>query len=191
METEILGCGAAFDPLHGNTSYLLRAGAVNLLVDCGYQTAVALLGAPEKLSAIDAIYLSHGHADHSFGIPVLIAHWAYDSDRTKPLTLLGAPGTKDYILSLAALAYPNAFERARFPLEFLEFSEQTGFRNLSLRLAPMEHGIQTFALAVIENGQSCAFSSDGRPSPTAVSMFSECEHVFHDCYSAHPTKKRI
>lgn len=72
-----------------------------LLFDCGEGTQQQLLRAPVRSGAIDAIFISHLHGDHLFGLPGLLATLGLHG-RTAPLTVYGPPGLQAY---LAAVPY--------------------------------------------------------------------------------------
>jgi len=119
---QVIGSGEAFDSELGNTAYLLRGkGVPGVLFDCGYQV-------PERLwrtryhASLDAVFFTHLHADHAFGIvPLLTRYW--EEKREKPLALIGGPGLEAYVRRHMELGYPGMLQRLKFELEFLELRE--------------------------------------------------------------------
>ena len=67
-----------------------------LLFDCGEGTQHQLLRAPVRSGAIDAIFLTHLHGDHVYGLPGLLASMSMNG-RTRPLALVGPAGTMEYL----------------------------------------------------------------------------------------------
>src|SRR3970040_1864540 len=97
----ILGSGEAFDPQLPNTS-LLYQGSQNILIDCGFAAVQALWRRSLDPEFLDAVLLSHHHADHTFGLPALLLV-AQTAHRQKPLTIVGTPNTKQYVTTLVDL----------------------------------------------------------------------------------------
>ncbi len=77
MKVKVIGCGNAFSKRNFNQSFLLEENGRRLLVDCGFQTPMALAHHGYKLSQIDDIYISHQHADHIGGLEE-VAFTRYD-----------------------------------------------------------------------------------------------------------------
>lgn len=67
-----------------------------LLFDCGEGTQHQLLRAPVRTGAIEAIFLSHLHGDHVYGLPGLLASMSMNA-RTRPLDIVGPAGTREYL----------------------------------------------------------------------------------------------
>ena len=71
MKIKIIGCGAAFSFKNYNQSFLLEENDQRLLIDCGRNIPEALARANIDLKSINAIYISHAHADHIGGLEFL------------------------------------------------------------------------------------------------------------------------
>ncbi|MHB8575248.1 MAG: MBL fold metallo-hydrolase, partial [Dehalococcoidia bacterium] len=78
---------------------------------------------------IEVIFLSHFHADHSFGWPFLLLTWLTNLPRTTPLAVVGPPGTEAFLENMVrAGALQHLVEARRaagagFPVTFVEVSE--------------------------------------------------------------------
>ena len=77
------------------------------LLDCGASSLVALKKAGIDRGAIDAILLTHFHADHFGGIPFFILDQQLNVKRTRPLLIAGPPGLRDWYARAMALAFPG------------------------------------------------------------------------------------
>jgi len=88
MKLIILGCGSGLPaPDKGSSSYWLEAEKTNLVVDCGDGCSRGILSQGLDPLKIDALAISHLHADHwgGFGLFIQMAHVL---KRKKPLTVL-------------------------------------------------------------------------------------------------------
>ena len=97
MEAFILGCGGMQPlPYRHLTSVLLRREGDLFLFDGGEGTQVSLKRLNLKWKKIDAIFVSHTHADHVTGLPGILM-LSSQVDRTEPLYIYGPPKIKEYI----------------------------------------------------------------------------------------------
>ncbi len=97
LEAFILGCGGMMPlPYRHLTSVLLRREGSLFMFDCGEGTQVALKRLNLKWKKIDAIFISHTHADHITGLPGMMM-LSSQVDRTEPLYIMGPPKTKEYV----------------------------------------------------------------------------------------------
>src|SRR5438270_11979612 len=110
----------------GLPALLVRRGGQRILFDCGEGTQRQLVRSV-GLADLDAVFLSHYHADHWLGLPGLLKTFDLRG-REQPLTLHGPPGLRD----LMALAM-RAAGRVRFELRLVELEsgqvlERDGYR---------------------------------------------------------------
>jgi ribonuclease BN (tRNA processing enzyme) len=94
-----------------------------LLLDCAPTTGsgMAQLGIPRD--AVDAIALSHFHADHFAGVPQLLLAAIYEDRRTHPLVVAGPPGVEERVLRMAdAVGYSMRGRELPFALHFVELA---------------------------------------------------------------------
>ena len=99
MEAFILGCGGMMPlPYRHLTSVLLRRDGDLFLFDGGEGTQVSLKRLNLRWKKIDAIFVSHTHADHVTGLPGILL-LSSQVDRTEPLYIYGPPKIKEYIES--------------------------------------------------------------------------------------------
>lgn len=64
----LLGTGDSEAMRFWNTNLLLEAGERRLLIDCGYTIKYALRDAGLGIPDIEAILITHTHADHAYGL---------------------------------------------------------------------------------------------------------------------------
>jgi ribonuclease Z len=99
LEAFVLGCGGMMPlPYRHLTSVLLRREGDLFLFDGGEGTQVSLRKLNLRWKKINAIFVSHTHADHVTGIPGLLMLSA-QVDRDDPLYIFGPPKIAEYIES--------------------------------------------------------------------------------------------
>ncbi|WP_434771644.1 ribonuclease Z [Pseudomonas entomophila] len=92
------------------TAVIASSGSDWYLVDCGEATQHQLLRTPLSLRDLQAIFISHVHGDHCFGLPGLLAS-AGTTGRTAPLDLVMPRALHEWVrLSLAVSASRLSFE---------------------------------------------------------------------------------
>src|SRR5574341_880696 len=92
MEVTFLGSGDAFGSggrLQACVS--VRVAGFHALIDCGATSLVAMRRAGIDPATVDAVLISHFHADHFGGLPLLVLD-AQFTKRTRPLAIAGPPG---------------------------------------------------------------------------------------------------
>ena len=179
-----LGTGEAFDA-RPHTSLLLRTDRATLLLDCGAFVPPELWRAEPAAEALDGIWISHLHADHVFGLAALLGR-AWEEERRRPLTLLGAQGVRDAVEDLLDRGYPGLRRRFAFPLEevVVEPGQEVVFRGLALRSALSAHSLRNLSLRVeIPGAAPLCYSGDGAPTADSAELAREAAWV-HECFAA-------
>lgn len=189
-ELVFIGTGEAFDPALPNTSALYR-GRVKLLLDCGYSVPHALWKVTTDPDHLDGVFISHIHADHSFGLPALLG-WMRDEGRQRPMRILGGAGVGRWLERLLDMAYPGSFTRERcFPIEAIELVPGTPYEWDGVRLdtALSEHSVKNLAIRIEEAGESLCYSGDGALSAATAALYQGANVLVHECYAAdHDTR---
>ncbi len=97
MEVFILGTSGMMPlPNRHLTSMLLRREGSLFLFDCGEGTQVSLKKLSLRWKRIDAIFISHTHADHVTGLPGILM-LSSQVDRDTPLYIIGPPKIKEFV----------------------------------------------------------------------------------------------
>jgi ribonuclease BN (tRNA processing enzyme) len=184
MKVEFIGVGEAFDETLPNNSQILEWSNCVLLIDCGYAVPHALWKKHPEPDYLDAIYLSHRHADHYFGLPSILVRFAEDQ-RKKALTILCPEGMKSVILEMIDYAYLGVFSKLDFPIEFLEVTtgKTTNFLGARLDFAVSSHPVKNFAIRISFNHSKYAYSGDGNFNAHTRELYTDCSLLVHDAYA--------
>lgn len=104
IDVLLLGTGAMVPlPDRWLSSVLVRVNGSLTLLDCGEGTQISWRRFHWGFKRLDAICLSHHHADHVAGLPGLF-HTVSNAGRTAPMHIYGPPGTIDVIKGLRVIA---------------------------------------------------------------------------------------
>lgn len=104
FELKILGSASA-TPTAGRhpTAQVLTVGAINYLIDCGEGTQWRMLEHRVRPHHLRAIFISHLHGDHYFGLFGLLGTMHLQG-RTQPLTIIGPPGLDEVLVTQARVS---------------------------------------------------------------------------------------
>lgn len=151
MEFQFLGTSAGTPTRARNvTGLALRApgGKGWYLVDCGEATQHRILRTGFSLMTLGAIFITHIHGDHCYGLPGLLAS-AGLSGRTAPLLIVGPPSVRRFVNAVretTELALP-------YPIDFIDVEEAMDIDRLpdvGVRTTALSHRVPTFAYSFTE-----------------------------------------
>lgn len=146
MKIIFLGTGEAFDENNLNNSSLVETKKTKLLLDCGGTVPFELWKYNNDQSFLDAIFVSHGHADHYFGLPSLFVRM-WEEKRTKPLTIICQKGLEKDIKKIMELGYKGISSLFKFELKFIGVNpdQKIKFNDLNLSFAETKHSKKNFS----------------------------------------------
>ncbi len=138
----VLGCGSALPTLrHSASSQVVEMRGKYFMIDCGEGTQMQLRRSRIGFTKIQAVFISHLHGDHCFGLVGLISTFGM-LGRTAPLHVY-APGDFETLLKEEMKLFCNALE---FKVVFHAVDtdkHQTIFedRSLTVESIPLDHRI--------------------------------------------------
>ena len=177
MKLTILGCsGSGPGPTSPASGYLVESGGSSLVLDLGNGTFGALQRHTDPF-ALDAVALSHLHADHCADFAALTVHRRYhpeppfDTARQR-LPVFAPP---DAPQRLAALYAADEVERRETDLtDVFAFTGLDGgsaaFGEFALRAVPVEHVCPAWGLRVEAGGRALAYTGDTGPCDGLVEL---------------------
>lgn len=166
MRITVLGKSPAWPDAGGACSgYLVQEGDTSLLVDCG-SGVFAKLRATVDYADVDAIVISHLHADHlldliAFGTALTFSPRAPD---VRP-RLIVPPGAGEVLGAITlAISQPGVLEGA-FAITEYDPADTVGVGPLSIRFQPVPHYIPANAVEVCgTSGGRFTFGADHGPT---------------------------
>ena len=175
----IVGCSGSFPGPHSAAScYLVEAEGFRLLIDLGS----GALGAVQRhvsLYEIDAVCVSHLHADHCLDLCDYSVARTFHPEGPKPPIPVYAPARAAERLGRALAADPDAGAGpAGHPLggitDTFSFATLTPgpmeIGPLRITAAHMNHPVETFGFRLEHAGRSLAYSADTGPADALVDL---------------------
>jgi ribonuclease BN (tRNA processing enzyme) len=167
----VLGKSPAWADAGGACSgYLVESGAISVLLDCG-PGVLGKLRAVRDYATVDALVISHLHADHMLDvIPFASAliygpRWARDpAERPRPV-LHAPPGARDaFMVVCEGSGMFGTHVEDAFELREYDPAETLAIGPLAVRFRPVPHYVPTNAVELAEGGRRLTFSSDCGPN---------------------------
>jgi ribonuclease BN (tRNA processing enzyme) len=162
LDLLFLGSGNAFASGRYWSSFLLNG---RYLFDASPALLPHLKRAGVAPADLQAVFISHFHADHFFGIPFLLLEYAELSPRDTDLTIVGPPGIQERVHVLTKLGFPYLLSREQsYQQRYIELSdgkegEVDGLRFVARSVKHVEE-LECFAYRVEVGGRVLAYSGD-------------------------------
>jgi ribonuclease BN (tRNA processing enzyme) len=187
MKVVFLGVGEACDERLPNTCLWIQTQVDqqrrSILLDCGFTAPSLYWQQISDQEDLDALWISHLHGDHFFGVPALLLR-LWEMKRNKPLVILGHSGVEGVLRQIMELAYPGFISKLQYPLVFQEVEPGQSMRAVGLHWSTAQslHGQKNLAVR-IEDGQSSVFySGDGLFGLETVSLARGCSLAVHEAF---------
>lgn len=140
IELNILGCGSALPTSqHLPSCQVLAAGNKLYMIDCGEGTQLQYRRAGLSFTRLRAIFISHIHGDHCFGLPGLLSTFAL-LGRKAALSVY----VPDYACRMMEGVVKSLCGEMPFEVEFIPFSTRAAEviyddTTLSVTAIPLKH----------------------------------------------------
>ena len=157
MQLTVIGCSGSFPgPDSPASCYLLEAEGFRLVIDMG-NGALGVLQRHAELFGIDAICVSHLHADHCTDLSSYWVARQYAPEGPRPpIPVYGPGGTAARIAGLGGEDVAHIV--SRFDVRHLTQTQEIGpFR---VTTEHMNHPVETFGFRVEHAGRTVAYSAD-------------------------------
>lgn len=177
----ILGTGHSEAIEHWNTNAMIATAKGNLLIDCGFTIKYALRDQGLALPDIDAVFITHVHGDHVFGLERIGYESRFGYNKRVKLylheSLLGELWDQTLKGSMG-LASEGENTLADFfdviPLKDHQFN----YNGVDIRLFNTRHTPRKTCFGIYIN-EKVIFTSDTTPIPDVIGGW-PAEAIFHD-----------
>ncbi len=118
------------------------------LIDCGEGTQQQILHTNLSLMQMQAIFISHIHGDHCYGLPGILAS-ASMLGRTEPLTIVAPSAIQEFLKGVQA----GTQLTLSFEITFIEIEAVDGqleFDDFLVEITELSHTIPSYAFCFIE-----------------------------------------
>ena len=172
MRITVLGKSPAWQDADGACSgYLVETGGLRLLLDCG-PGVFAKLRRFADYAAIDAVVISHLHADHILDLVPFASGLRY-APRRQPATpqLIAPPGAIEAFATLSRAGAMRAEHiEGAFALSEYDPAATVSLGELTIRFTPVPHFIPCNAVELAQNGARLTFSADCAPNDALTEL---------------------
>jgi ribonuclease BN (tRNA processing enzyme) len=170
----VIGCSGSFPgPDSPGSCYLVEADGFRLLLDLG-NGALGVLQRFCTLDDIDAVCLSHLHADHCLDLCSYTVARLYAADGARPPIPVYGPADTAERMTRAYSLEPGPEVRTAFDFETLAPGRhQIGpFQVTAQRV---NHPVETYGLRLEHDGHSLVYSADTGESPALTELARGCD----------------
>jgi ribonuclease BN (tRNA processing enzyme) len=157
------------------SGYLVSGGATRVWVDAGTGT-LGPLQRYVRLDELDAIWISHLHADHCADLLTAYYGALYADIRlAAPIPLYGPPGTADRLADFLTNSAQRSPVESAFAVTELSDGHRVAVGSMALTSRAVEHGMPAFALRVEAGGRSLVYSGDTAPCAALTELAADCD----------------
>lgn len=169
MRLTVIGCAGSFPgPDSPASCYLVEHDGFRLLLDLG-NGALGALQRHIDLTDIDAVALSHLHADHCLDLCGLYVAQRYHPDGPRPrIPVWGPQGTAQRLARAYDLAEEPGMTREFDFHELVEGDQRIG--PFAVMVARVNHPVEAYGLRVSVAGHAIAYSGDTAETPALLEL---------------------
>jgi ribonuclease BN (tRNA processing enzyme) len=159
----VLGKSPAWQDAGGACSgYLVESGPTRVLLDCG-PGVFAKLREHCDYAALDAVVLSHLHADHILDLVPYGAGLLYGPRNGRPALHVPPEGREHLAALCAAASMRESHVERAFALQGYDPDEPLAVGTLTLRFASVPHYVPTWAIEVTDGAARFTYGADCGP----------------------------
>ncbi len=192
----VLGTGWAFSDRNYTVSFAIQTGQTWTLLEAPFPIRKVLreacAGHPLNLDIQDfaVTIITHIHADHCSGVPVIGLYSKFEAKRKAPIA--GGPEIMqriwpDFMAAGMDAILDNELGRVRlgtfedyFTGQVLQPAQANQLANYQVRILRTQHMVPTYAVKIDFAGRSFAYSSDTPFDPEVIDFVSSADCIFHE-----------
>lgn len=158
MKLTVVGCsGSIPGPASSASCYLVEHDGVRIVLDLG-SGALGALQRHVVLESIDAVLLSHLHADHCLDACAFVVWHRYSEHSGGPVPLYGPTGTEQRLM--AAYFPGEAGLEDVFDIRIVSPASVVEIGGLAITFARVNHPVETHAIRVDCGSSVLTYSGD-------------------------------
>jgi ribonuclease BN (tRNA processing enzyme) len=184
LDVTFLGSGNAFAPGRCWSGFVLNG---RYLFDAPPTALLNLKQLGMGPGQLDTVFISHFHSDHFFGIAFLLLEYAWETRRSRDLTIVGPPGIEDRVEALMSIGNPGTLKRdSGYRLRYVEVEDgaEGEINDLAYRAVRVEHAkdlLQCFGYQVGLGGRRLAYTGDSAWCDGLLTLADGAEVLIADC----------
>ena len=183
MELIVLGSGTAIPrPGRSPAGYAVRVGQETLLFDSGPGTLGRLAQAGLDYAALNQVFYTHLHADHTADLIALLAAAVIPGhERLSDLTITGPRGMRDFVACLLQL-YPSLEPAARYNLLIREMGQgYADYGDWQALTKPLPHTANSIGYSLTAEGKAIVYSGDTEYCKNIIELAQNADLLVLEC----------
>lgn len=205
MRATVLGKSPSWQDAGGACSgYLIQTETTNLLLDCG-NGVFAKLRERLDYTEIDAVVLSHMHADHFLDVvpysyaltyapkqqPVPVHTWPGTDDPARP-RLIAPPGATQILRRVVGAWGNEDLVENAFELGEYAGGDSVEVGDITASFHPVPHFIDTFAVNLTSDGSGkLSYGADTRPGEEIIELARDADLLICEATLPRPERTGI
>lgn len=171
-----------------NTSLFFRAGKEKVLIDCPGSVVQKLCKCGIDFRKISAVFLTHAHPDHVYGLPSLIHSL---SGRKEPVKVFAKEQTVRLVKKLISLFNLNGEGFPPIEYKSVNFGDKISFQGFGVEIFKVRHTPSSIGLKISWGKVSVVYSGDTGPCGELIKAAENCDYLIHDCFAPVRFKKKV
>ena len=185
LELTVLGSATPYPTADNPCSgYLVSHGDTRVWMDAGTGT-LGPLQRHTTLADLDAIWISHLHADHCADLLTAYYGLLYADVDRPPVPLYGPPGTADRLAAFLTNGPQRSPVEDAFAITELSDGHEVTIGGLHLTTRAVQHGLPAFAVRV-QAGTSLTYSGDTAPCAALTELARDTDVLLCEADSTTP-----
>ncbi|MBX9695622.1 MAG: MBL fold metallo-hydrolase [Cyanobacteria bacterium] len=198
MKLKFIGVGGAFTDKYYQSNMVLDIGGQRMLIDCGSDARHAMRAAGLKLRDLEAIYISHLHADHAGGMEWASLFTYFDpgfvdaqgAHRKMKLYLRSSLKAELWRMLASGCCIPDVKSNLNtfFDVRSCPKNKPFEFAGVSFRTVQTVHYVNDTEIVpsyglfwTTPSGKKVFLTTDTQFAPWSIRAFYKADIIFHDC----------
>lgn len=157
LQVYFLGTAGALPTVHRNPAcFVIRRGSNTLIFDCGEGAQQQMMRAQTGFG-VDAVFITHWHADHFLGLLGLVQTMAFNG-RDEPLYLYGPEGVDEIVHVIGHLS--TATMKFAVIGRVLRPGDEVAYDGYRVQAFTTRHGMQSVGFVLVEDGRPGRFDRE-------------------------------